>query len=70
MARRTSRSHRRRTERRHKEEARTSFLSAHEALDFVDALDLPDGATFAMAAEMAGMEYGDFFDQLAMEHGQ
>lgn len=70
MARRTSRGHRRRKERRHKEGVRTAFLSAHEALDFADALDLPDGATFAMAAEMAGMEYGDFIDQLAgTRHG-
>lgn len=69
MARRTSNSHRRRKERRHKEEARTAFLNAREALGFADALELPDGATFAMAAEMAGMEYGDFFDHLAEERG-
>lgn len=39
---------------------------------FQDALDvtpddLPDGAYFAMAHEIAGLEYGDGFDELAAE---
>lgn len=41
-------------------------LTANEALDLVPD-DLPDGAFFAMAAEMYGDDYGDFFDALVAE---
>lgn len=34
-----------------------------DALDLVDD-DLPDGAYWAMAHEIAGLEYGDGFDEL------
>ncbi len=35
-----------------------------QAMEMVDD-DLPDGAYWAMAHEMAGMEYGEGFDELA-----
>lgn len=37
-----------------------------DAMDLVDD-DLPDGAYWAMAHEMAGLEYGDGFDELMDE---
>jgi hypothetical protein len=64
MARR-SRSHQRRQERRAAIGRKESGLSASEALEFADDLDLPDGATFALAAKMAGLDQDEFFDQLA-----
>lgn len=41
-----------------------------QKMSFKDAMalvpdDLPDGAFFAMAHEIAGLEYGDGFDELA-----
>ena len=41
-----------------------------QRMSFKDAMDLtpddlPDGAFFAMAHEIAGLEYGDGFDELA-----
>lgn len=38
-------------------------LSFRDALDLVPD-DMPDGAAFALAHEMAGLEYGDGFDEL------
>lgn len=38
-------------------------MSFKDAMDLVDD-DLPDGAFFAMAHEIAGLEYGDGFDEL------
>ena len=35
-------------------------------MDLVDD-DMPDGAFFALAHEMAGLEYGEGFDELAEE---
>ncbi|SMF47401.1 hypothetical protein SAMN02982917_2316 [Azospirillum oryzae] len=64
MARR-SRSYQRRQERRATIGRKEAGLSAREALEAADALDLPDGATFALAAEMAGLDQDEFFDQLA-----
>lgn len=64
MARR-SRSYQRRQERRATIGRKEAGLSASEALEFADDLDLPDGATFALAAEMAGLDQDEFFDQLA-----
>lgn len=32
--------------------------------------DLPDGAFFAMAHEIAGIEYGEGFDELAEDGGE
>lgn len=43
-----------------------SRLSFSEALDFVPD-DLPDGAYWAMVHEMAGLEYGDGFDELLVD---
>lgn len=39
-------------------------MSFKDAMDFVDD-DLPDGAYWAMCHEMAGLEYGDGFAELA-----
>jgi hypothetical protein len=39
-------------------------MSFQDACSLVDD-DMPDGAYFALAHEMAGMEYGDGFDELA-----
>lgn len=38
-------------------------MSFEDACDLVPD-DMPDGAYFAMAHEMAGLEYGDGFDEL------
>jgi len=35
-------------------------MSAGDAYDFVDSLDLPDGAHWAMVEELSGAEPGDF----------
>ena len=64
MARR-SRSYQRRQERRATIGRKEAGLSARGALEAADDLDLPDGATFALAAEMAGLDQDEFFDQLA-----
>lgn len=61
-----SRSYQRRRERRATIGRKEAGLSAREALGLADDLDLPDGATFALAAEMAGMDQDEFFDQLAV----
>lgn len=39
-------------------------MSFKDAMDLVPD-DLPDGAFFAMAHEIAGLEYGEGFDELA-----
>lgn len=36
-----------------------------EVMEEVDALDLPDGAHWAMVHERLGMDYGDVFDVIA-----
>jgi len=41
-------------------------MSFRDAMALVDD-DLPDGAFFAMAHEIAGLEYGDGFDELICE---
>lgn len=41
-------------------------MSFRDALDLVPD-DMPYGAAFALAHEMAGLEYGDGFDELADE---
>lgn len=38
-------------------------LTFEQALELADD-DLPDGAYFAMAHDLAGLDYGDGFDQL------
>jgi hypothetical protein len=38
-------------------------MSFQEAMDLTDD-DLPDGAFFAMSHEIAGLDYGDGFDEL------
>jgi hypothetical protein len=40
-----------------------------EVLEEVDALDLPDGAHWAMVHEKLGLEYGDVFEIMA-EHAE
>jgi hypothetical protein len=42
-------------------------MSFRDAMDMVPN-DLPDGAFFAMAREIAGMDYGDGFSELAEDH--
>lgn len=47
-------------------------MSRKPRMSFRDAMalvpdDLPDGAYWAMAHEMAGLDYGDGFDELASE---
>ncbi len=51
-----------------KQQARTK-MKPGQKMPFRDAMalvddDLPDGAYWAMAHEMAGLEYGDGFDEL------
>jgi hypothetical protein len=40
-----------------------------DAMDLVDD-DMPDGAFFALAHEIAGLEYGEGFDELAQENNE
>jgi len=40
-------------------------LSFDDAMWLADSMDLPDGAFWAMAHELAGIEYGAGFDLLA-----
>ena len=42
---------------------RKQRMSFRDACDLVDD-DLPDGAFFAIAHEMAGLDYGEGFDEL------
>lgn len=35
-----------------------------DAMEIAEGMDLPDGAFWAMAHEIAGLEYGDGFDEL------
>lgn len=65
MARR-SRSHQRRQERRAAIGRKEAGLRAREALDAADNLGLPEGATFAYAMELSGLDHDEFFEQLAM----
>lgn len=44
-------------------------MSFKDACALCDDLDLPDGAYWAMAHEMAGLEYGDGFDELIEDEG-
>lgn len=64
MARR-SHSHQRRQERRAAIGRKEAGLSAREALAMADDLDLPDGAAYAYAMELSGLDHDEFFDQLA-----
>lgn len=45
--------------------AKKHRMSFEDAMGLVDD-DLPDGAFFALAHEIAGLEYGDGFDELAV----
>jgi hypothetical protein len=45
--------------------ARKPKMSFKDAMNLVPD-DLPDGAFFAMAHEIAGLDYGDGFDELAV----
>jgi len=40
-------------------------MSFNDAMDLADTMDLPDGAFWAMAHDLADLEYGEGFDQLA-----
>lgn len=40
-----------------------------DAMDLVDD-DMPDGAFFALAHEIAGLDYGEGFDELAEEEDE
>lgn len=39
-------------------------MTFRDAMELADAMDLPDGAFWAMSHELAGLEYGDGFDEL------
>lgn len=39
-------------------------MSFDDAMDLADGMDLPDGAYWAMAHELAGLDYGDGFPML------
>lgn len=52
-----------------KAKAKKQNLTMREAAALVPD-DLPDGAYFAMCHEMAGVEYGDGFADLADEDGE
>lgn len=49
--------------------ARKQRMSFQDAMDLTPD-DLPDGAFFAMAHEMAGLDYGDGFDELVEERAK
>ena len=49
-----------------KNKRRKLHMSFRDALDLTPD-DLPDGAFFAMAHEIAGLEYGEGFAELADE---
>ena len=40
-------------------------MSFADAMDLADSMGLPDGAFWAMSHELAGLEYGEGFDQIA-----
>mgnify|MGYP000896332263 CR=1 FL=1 len=52
---------------RYQREVQRERPSFREAMEMADAMDLPDGAYWAMAHDLAGLEYGDGFDQLVDE---
>ncbi|MCW2242760.1 hypothetical protein [Azospirillum canadense] len=60
-----SRSHQRRRERRATISRKEGGLTALQALVMADDLDLPDGAAYAFAMEMSGLDHDSFFDDLA-----
>ena len=64
---RRSRRYQRRQERRATIGRKEAGLSAREALEAADALDLPNGAAYAYAMELSGLDQDQFFDQLAAE---
>jgi hypothetical protein len=64
MARR-SRSYQRRQERRAAIGRKESGLHAGESLKAADDFDPRGGAAFVLAAEMAGLDQDEFFNQLA-----
>jgi len=64
----------RRQRRKHNRQKRKN-LSTEQPMSFRDAMalvpdHLPDGAYWAMAHEIAGLDYGDGFDELAEEEAK
>jgi hypothetical protein len=49
--------------RKHPKQPPKQRMRFKDALDLVDE-DMPDGAYFALAHEIAGLEYGEGFDEL------
>ncbi len=45
--------------------ARPTKEQVKDVMDEVDALDLPDGAHWAMVHERLGLDYGDVFDYIS-----
>lgn len=45
--------------------ARPSKERVRDVMQEVDAMDLPDGAHWAMVHDKLGLEYGDVFDYIA-----
>lgn len=50
-------------------EATLTKEEVKQVMDEVDALDLPDGAHWALIHERLGLEYGDVFDVIADDPG-
>lgn len=48
---------------------RQQIMPFNEAMKLANEMDgdMPDGAFFAMAHDIAGLEYGDGFDEMAKE---
>ncbi len=59
-----SRARRRKLRNARYQQAQSERPSFREAMDMADAMDLPEGAFWAMAHDLAGLDYGDGFDQL------
>jgi len=62
-----SRARRRRLRNARYQQPASERPSFREAMEMADATDLPDGAYWTMAHDLAGLEYGDGFDQLVDE---
>lgn len=53
--------------RNNRRKAKPSKEQVKAVIDDVDALDLPDGAHWAMIHERLGLEYGDVFDYISAD---
>lgn len=51
------------TKKKKPKEQKEKAMSFTDAMDLAEAMDLPDGAFWAMSHELAGLDYGDGFDE-------